>query len=77
MPDSMLLVQILKAIAELALMFFLARGLLVLFFLPAPQKLEGNLIYGLLLVVFIIFLPQGILGSIMGAFRRPAVKAAA
>jgi len=47
MPESMLMVQILKALAELALMFFLARGLLVLFFLPAPQKLEGNLIYGL------------------------------
>ena len=47
MPESMLMVQILKALAELALMFFLARGLLVLFFLPAPHKLEGNLIYGL------------------------------
>ena len=36
-----------------------------------------NLIYGLLLVVFIIFLPQGILGSIMGAFRRAPAKAPA
>ena len=34
-------------------------------------------IYGLLLMLFIIFLPQGILGSIMGAFRRPVGKAAA
>ena len=45
--DALLLVQIVKAIVELALMFFMARGLLVLFFLPAPHKLEGNLIYGL------------------------------
>ncbi len=36
-----------------------------------------NLIYGLLLVVFIIFLPKGILGSIMGAFKRAPAKAAA
>ena len=45
--DALLLVQIAKAIVELALMFFMARGLLVLFFLPSPHKLEGNLIYGL------------------------------
>lgn len=36
-----------------------------------------NLIYGLLLVVFIIFLPQGILGSIMSAFRRNPARAPA
>ena len=36
-----------------------------------------NLIYGLLLVVFIIFLPKGILGSIMGALRRAPAKATA
>ncbi|MCX7378531.1 MAG: branched-chain amino acid ABC transporter permease [Alphaproteobacteria bacterium] len=36
-----------------------------------------NLIYGLLLVVFIIFLPQGILGSIMGALRRTPARASA
>ena len=36
-----------------------------------------NLIYGLLLVVFIIFLPKGILGSIMGAFRSTPAKTAA
>jgi branched-chain amino acid transport system permease protein len=36
-----------------------------------------NLIYGLLLVVFIIFLPQGILGSIMGAVRARLVRAPA
>ena len=34
-----------------------------------------NLIYGLLLVVFIIFLPQGILGSILGALRRVTARA--
>jgi branched-chain amino acid transport system permease protein len=34
-----------------------------------------NLIYGLLLVLFIIFLPQGILGSVLERFktqRKPA-----
>ena len=35
-----------------------------------------NLIYGLLLVVFIIFLPKGILGSILGALRRPPARPA-
>ena len=35
-----------------------------------------NLIYGLLLVVFIIFLPKGILGSILSALRRAPAKAA-
>jgi len=34
-----------------------------------------NLIYGLLLVVFIIFLPKGILGSIMSALRRTPARA--
>jgi branched-chain amino acid transport system permease protein len=29
-----------------------------------------NLVYGILLVVFIIFLPQGILGSLLGGQRR-------
>ena len=45
--DSLFLPQIAKAIVEIALMFFLARGMLVLFFLPAPQKLEGNFVYQL------------------------------
>jgi len=36
-----------------------------------------NLIYGLLLVIFIIFLPQGILGSIMSALRRNPARATA
>jgi branched-chain amino acid transport system permease protein len=31
-----------------------------------------NLIYGLLLVIFIIFLPQGILGSLLEKSRRKA-----
>jgi branched-chain amino acid transport system permease protein len=36
-----------------------------------------NLIYGVLLVLFIIFLPKGILGSLLAAiknWRRPAAK---
>lgn len=45
--DSLLLLVIAKAVVEIALMFFMARGLLVLFFLPARHKLEGNLIYQL------------------------------
>ena len=45
--DSLLFLQIAKAIAEIALMFFVARGLLVLMFLPARHKLEGNLVYQL------------------------------
>ena len=36
-----------------------------------------NLIYGLLLVLFIIFLPQGILGSVVGAVRSRMVRAPA
>ena len=36
-----------------------------------------NLIYGLLLVVFIIFLPQGILGSMQAALRRTPARASA
>jgi branched-chain amino acid transport system permease protein len=36
-----------------------------------------NLIYGLLLVIFIIFLPQGILGSLMSVLRRTRTRAAA
>jgi len=35
-----------------------------------------NLIYGLLLVVFIIFLPKGILGSIMSGLRRTPARTA-
>ena len=35
-----------------------------------------NLVYGVLLVVFIIFLPKGILGSILDLGRRPAAKPA-
>jgi ABC-type branched-subunit amino acid transport system permease subunit len=34
------------------------------------------LIYGLLLVVFIIYLPKGILGAALEAWRRPAGPAA-
>ena len=45
--DSLFVLQILKPIVEIALMFFLARGLMVLFFLPARHKLEGNFIYQL------------------------------
>ncbi len=45
--DALLLLQIAKAIAEIALMFFAARGLLVVLFLPARHKLEGNIIYQL------------------------------
>ena len=45
--DSLLLLQIAKAIVEIALMFFAARGLLVLLFLPARHKLDGNVIYQL------------------------------
>jgi branched-chain amino acid transport system permease protein len=36
-----------------------------------------NLVYGVLLVVFIIFLPKGILGSVMERFKtepKPALK---
>jgi branched-chain amino acid transport system permease protein len=36
-----------------------------------------NLLYGLLLVIFIIFLPKGILGSVMAAFRRDPARAPA
>jgi branched-chain amino acid transport system permease protein len=36
-----------------------------------------NLIYGLLLVIFIIFLPQGILGSLQAALRRAFARAPA
>jgi hypothetical protein len=45
--DGLLVLQIIKAIVEIALMFFLARGLLVLFFLPAPHKLDDNFVYQL------------------------------
>lgn len=45
--DNLLLLQVLKATVEIALMFFFARGLLVLFFLPARHKLEGNFVYQL------------------------------
>lgn len=45
--DSLLLVRIAKAIIEVALMLFLARGALVLLFLSAPHRLEANFIYQL------------------------------
>ena len=45
--DNLLLLQVLKAIVEIALMFFFARGLLVLFFLPARHKLDTNFVYQL------------------------------
>ena len=45
--DRLLLVQIIKAIVEVALMLFLARGTLVLFFLSTPHRLEGNFVYRL------------------------------
>ena len=45
--DVLLLVQIFKAIVEIALMLLVARGVMVLFFMPAPHKLEGNFIYQL------------------------------
>jgi branched-chain amino acid transport system permease protein len=35
-----------------------------------------NLVYGVLLVVFIIFLPKGILGSVLDLRRKPSTKAA-
>lgn len=45
--DSLLLIQIVKALVEVVLMLFVARGLLALFFLPARHKLNGNFIYQL------------------------------
>ena len=45
--DNLFLLQVLKAIVEIALMFFFARGLLVLFFLPARHKLDTNFVYQL------------------------------
>ena len=45
--DNLFLLQIVKAIVEIALMFFIARGLLVLFFMPAPHKLADNFVYQL------------------------------
>ncbi len=45
--DNLFLLQLMKAIVEIALMFFLARGLLVLFFLPARHKLDTNFVYQL------------------------------
>jgi branched-chain amino acid transport system permease protein len=35
-----------------------------------------NLVYGVLLVLFIIFLPQGILGSLTAMLKRPRLKSA-
>jgi branched-chain amino acid transport system permease protein len=35
-----------------------------------------NLVYGILLVIFIVFLPKGILGSLLD-LRRPRARAAA
>ena len=45
--DSFLLLQIVKAIVEIALMLLVARGVMVLFFMPAPHKLTGNFVYQL------------------------------
>ena len=45
--DNLFLLQVLKAMVEIALMFFLARGVLVLFFLPARHKLDSNFVYQL------------------------------
>ncbi len=45
--DNLFLLQIVKALVEIALMFFLARGMLVLFFLPARHKLDTNFVYQL------------------------------
>ena len=48
MQTELLLVVIVKALAELALMFLLGRGIL---YVLAGQKREGNLFYGILRVV--------------------------
>ena len=47
----------------------------------APFRYDGtgavgwdNLVYGVLLVVFIIFLPKGILGSVMDRFKTQPKK---
>jgi hypothetical protein len=45
--DGLFMVQVVKALVEVALMLFAARGVLALFFLPAPQKLQGNFVYQL------------------------------
>ena len=48
MPIELLLVVILKALAELAFMFFLGRGAL---YILAGRKREGNIFYGVLRIV--------------------------
>ena len=48
MQTELLLVVIVKALAELALMFLLGRG--ILFILAGPKR-QGNLFYGILRVV--------------------------
>ena len=48
MQTELLLLVILKALAELAFMFLLGRGIL---FILAGHKREGNLFYGILRVV--------------------------
>ena len=48
MQTELLLVVILKALAELAFMFLLGRGIL---YILAGAKREGNLFYGILRVV--------------------------
>ena len=48
MSTELLLVVILKALAELAFMFLLGRGIL---YVLAGRKREGNLFYGILRIV--------------------------
>ena len=48
MPIELLLVVIVKALAELALMFMLGRGVL---YILAGAKREGNIFYGILKIV--------------------------
>src|SRR5262245_21301386 len=48
MATELLLVVILKALAELAFMFMLGRGIL---YILAGQKREGNIFYGVLRIV--------------------------
>jgi hypothetical protein len=45
--DALLFAKILKGLAEITLMFFLGRAVLVMFFMAAPHKLEGNFVYQL------------------------------
>lgn len=45
--DSFLLIKILKGVSEIALMFFLGRGMLVVFFVGAQGRLQQNFVYQL------------------------------